>query len=116
MADGVLGVGCAGYRVDLVGEVADGESGRRRHQRQGGAQCRVGVWRATQSTSFLSHTTIVADIATTAVELLTASLEYVDLFSRLIICTKPVNSLRADDLLGKVASLSLREHLLVAMS
>jgi hypothetical protein len=39
LADGVLGVGCAGYRVELVGEVADGESGRRRHQRQGGAQC-----------------------------------------------------------------------------
>lgn len=63
---------------------------------------RLGVWRATQNTAFFPQTTTVADIATTAVELFLASLEYLNLFSQLIICTKPESAPRADDLLGKV--------------
>jgi hypothetical protein len=45
---------------------------------------------------------VVADVATAAVELFTASLEYVDLFTYLIMCTKPKNAPNADELLGEV--------------
>ena len=41
LADGALGVGCAGSRVDLRGELADGEAvrcrGEGQHRRQGAA-------------------------------------------------------------------------------
>lgn len=63
---------------------------------------RLGVWRATPPNSIFGQPTTVADVATTAVELFRASLEYVDLFTHLIMCTKPVNAPDAAELLGKV--------------
>jgi hypothetical protein len=47
--------------------------------------------------------TTVAEVATTAVELFRASLEYVDLFTFLLMCTKPVNAPNAAELLGNEA-------------
>jgi hypothetical protein len=63
---------------------------------------RLGVWQATPQDLILGQPTTVADVATAAVELFIASLEYVDLFTYLIMCTKPVNAPNADELLGVV--------------
>jgi hypothetical protein len=48
---------------------------------------RLGIWQASQADSLFEQPTTVADIATTAVELFTVGLEYVDLFTHLIMCT-----------------------------
>jgi hypothetical protein len=69
---------------------------------------RLGVWRTTPPNALLGPPTVVADIATAAVELFTASLEYVDLFTHLIMCNKPVSAPNADQLLGKVADTGFR--------
>jgi hypothetical protein len=49
-----------------------------------------------------------AEVATTAVELFRASLEYIDLFTYLIMCTKPVDAPNAVELLGKVTDTGYR--------
>jgi hypothetical protein len=69
---------------------------------------RLGVWRATPPNSIFGQPTTVAEVATTAVELFTASLEYIDLFTHLIMCTKPVNAPNAAELLGKVTDNGFR--------
>jgi hypothetical protein len=69
---------------------------------------RLGVWRTTTPNTILGQPTTVAEVATTAVELFTASLEYVDLFTHLIMCTKPVNAPIAVDLLGSVNDTGFR--------
>ena len=69
---------------------------------------RLGVWRTTPANSIFGQPTTVAEVATTAVELFTASLEYVDLFTHLIMCTKPVNAPHAADLLGAVNDTGFR--------
>ncbi|MFL0180289.1 hypothetical protein [Mycobacterium sp. SMC-15] len=63
---------------------------------------RLGVWQATPPNAIWGHPTTVAEVATTAVELFKASLEYIDLFTHLIMCTKPAGAPNAIDLLGKV--------------
>lgn len=63
---------------------------------------RLGIWQAQPLNPVFGQPTIVADIATAAVELFRASLEYVDLFTHLIMCTKPANSANPAELLGKV--------------
>jgi hypothetical protein len=68
---------------------------------------RLGVWRPT-NTILGGQPTTVMEVATTAVELFTASLEYVDLFTHLIMCTKPVNAPNAVDLLGSVNDTGFR--------
>ncbi|ULE33327.1 hypothetical protein [Mycobacterium sp. IDR2000157661] len=68
---------------------------------------RLGVWQGHSPTIFGQPTT-VAEIATTAVELFTASLEYVDLFTYLIMCAKPVNAPNAADVLGSVNDTGFR--------
>lgn len=69
---------------------------------------RFGVWQATSPNSIFAQPTIVAEVATSAVELFRASLEYVDLFTHLIMCTKPVNAPDAAELLGKVTDTGYR--------
>jgi hypothetical protein len=69
---------------------------------------RLGVWQATPPSAVFGQPTTVAEVATTAVELFRASLEYVDLFTHLIMCTKPVNAPNAADLLGKVTDTRYR--------
>ncbi|MCU1698975.1 MAG: hypothetical protein JWR34_5038 [Mycobacterium sp.] len=69
---------------------------------------RLGIWRTTPPNAMFGEPTTVAEVATTAVELFTASLEYVDLFSHLIMCTKPVNAPNAVDLLGSVNDTGFR--------
>ena len=69
---------------------------------------RLGVWRTTPPNALLGPPTMVADIATAAVELFTASLEYVDLFTHLIMCSRTVNAPNADELLGKVTDTGFR--------
>lgn len=69
---------------------------------------RLGVWRATPPNAIFGQPTTVAEVATTAVELFRASLEYIDLFTHLIMCTKPVNAPDAIDLLGKVTDTGYR--------
>jgi hypothetical protein len=68
---------------------------------------RLGIWEGQSPTAFGQPTT-VAEIATTAVELFTASLEYVDLFTYLIMSTKPVNAPNAADVLGSVNDTGFR--------
>jgi hypothetical protein len=63
---------------------------------------RLGVWQATRANSLFTPPATVGDIATTAVELFTASMQYIDLFSRLILCNRPAAAPNADELLGKV--------------
>ncbi|WP_156769769.1 hypothetical protein [Nocardia sp. 852002-20019_SCH5090214] len=63
---------------------------------------RLGVWEATAANQVFMPPTVVADVATTAVELFTAAAEYVDVFSRLILTSIPAQAPNADDLLGKV--------------
>lgn len=63
---------------------------------------RLGVWRATPPNAIFGQPRTVAEVATAAVELFRASLEYVDLFTHLIMCTKPIDAPNAIDLLGKV--------------
>jgi hypothetical protein len=50
---------------------------------------RLGVWRPT-NTILGGQPTTVMEVATTAVELFTAGLDFVDLFTHLIMCTRPV--------------------------
>lgn len=69
---------------------------------------RLGVWRATPPNLIFGLPTTVAEVATTAVELFKASLEYIDLFTHLIMCTKPVGAPNAIDLLGKVIDTGYR--------
>lgn len=69
---------------------------------------RLGVWRTTPPNAIFGQPTTVAEVATTAVELFRASLEYVDLFTHLIMCTKPVNAPDAAELLGKVTDTGYR--------
>ena len=69
---------------------------------------RLGVWRATPPNLIFGQPTTVADVATAAVELFTASLEYVELFTHLIMCTNPVNAPNAAELLGKVTDNGFR--------
>ena len=69
---------------------------------------RLGIWQATPPNSIFGQPTTVADVATTAVALFTAGVEYVNLFTHLIICTRPVNAPNADDLLGKVTDTGFR--------
>ncbi|MBB4856042.1 hypothetical protein HNP40_003456 [Mycobacteroides chelonae] len=69
---------------------------------------RLGVWRATPPNTVFGQPTTVAEVATTAVELFKASLEYVDLFTHLIMCTKPVGAPNSTDLLGKVTDTGYR--------
>lgn len=69
---------------------------------------RLGVWRATPPNAIFGQPTTVAEVATTAVELFRASLEYIDLFTHLVMCTKPVNAPNAIDLLGKVTDTGYR--------
>lgn len=69
---------------------------------------RLGIWQASPADSIFQQPTTAADIATTAVELFTASLEYVDLFTHLIMCTQPASAPNADDLLGKVTDTGFR--------
>ncbi|WP_373203130.1 hypothetical protein [Mycobacterium marinum] len=68
---------------------------------------RLGVWQG-QSPAVFGQPTTVAEIATTAVELFTASLEYVDLFTYLIMCNKPVDAPNAAKLLGSVNDTGFR--------
>jgi hypothetical protein len=63
---------------------------------------RLGIWQASPADSLFPEPTTAADIATTTVELFMARMEYVDLFTHLIMSTKPVNAPNADDLLGSV--------------
>lgn len=69
---------------------------------------RLGVWRATPPNAIFGRPTTVAEVATTAVELFRASLEYIDLFTHLVMCTKPVDAPNAIDLLGKVTDTGYR--------
>jgi hypothetical protein len=68
---------------------------------------RLGVWQATPNAIFGEPTT-VADIATAAVALFNSGVEYIDLFTHLIMCTKPVNAPNADGLLGMVTDTGFR--------
>ncbi|MCX2932623.1 hypothetical protein ORI20_20330 [Mycobacterium sp. CVI_P3] len=68
---------------------------------------RLGVWQG-QSPTIFGQPTTVAEIATTAVELFTASLEYVDLFTYLIMCNRPVDAPNAARLLGSVNDTGFR--------
>lgn len=61
---------------------------------------RLGVWMSTPPHSMLVPPRPVCDMATTATQLLMAGLEYIDAFSRLILCTPPAAAPRADGLLG----------------
>jgi len=63
---------------------------------------------STPPNSIFGQPTTVAEVATTAVELFRASLEYVDLFTHLIMCTKPANAPAAAELLGKVSDTGYR--------
>jgi hypothetical protein len=69
---------------------------------------RLGIWQASLSDSIFSQPTTVADIATTAVELFVASLEYIDLFTHLVMCNNPISAPNADELLGKVTDTGFR--------
>jgi hypothetical protein len=69
---------------------------------------RLGVWRTTPPRAIFGQPTTVAEVATTAVELFRASLEYIDLFTYLIMCTKPVGAPDAIELLGKVIDTGYR--------
>lgn len=69
---------------------------------------RLGVWRTTPPNAMFGQPTTLAEVATTAVELFRASLEYIDLFTYLIMCTKPVSAPNAVDLLGKVTDTGYR--------
>jgi hypothetical protein len=69
---------------------------------------RLGVWQATPPSLLLGQPRTVAEVATTAVELFTASLEYIDLFTHLIMCTRPVSAPNAVELLGKVTDTGFR--------
>lgn len=68
---------------------------------------RLGVWQG-QSPTIFGQPTTVAEIATAAVELFSASLEYVDLFTYLIMCNKPVDAPNAAKLLGSVNDTGFR--------
>ncbi|WP_370185133.1 hypothetical protein [Rhodococcus wratislaviensis] len=61
---------------------------------------RLGVWMSTPPNALLAPSRPVSDMATTAIGLLTAGLEYIDAFSRLILCTPPAAAPRANGLLG----------------
>jgi hypothetical protein len=65
---------------------------------------RLAIWQAEPNPIF-GQITAVADIATAAVELFIASVEYVDPFSYLIMCTKSPNAPNAADLLGKITDM-----------
>jgi hypothetical protein len=69
---------------------------------------RLGIWQATPPNSTFGQPTTVADVATTAVALFTAGVEYVNLFTHLIMCTRPVNAPNAEELLGKVTDTGFR--------
>jgi hypothetical protein len=69
---------------------------------------RLGIWQATPPNSIFGQPTTVADVATTAVALFTAGVEYVNLFTHLIMCAKPVNAPKAVSLLGKVTDTGFR--------
>jgi hypothetical protein len=69
---------------------------------------RLGIWRTTPPSAIFGQPTTVAEVATTAVELFKASLEYIDLFTFLVMCTKPVDAPNAVDLLGKVTDTGYR--------
>lgn len=62
----------------------------------------LGVWAAETNTPFDPTRPTVADLATTAYRLFTTLTQYIDGFSRLIMCTKPAAAPNADELLGKV--------------
>ncbi|MFE3029826.1 hypothetical protein [Nocardia tengchongensis] len=63
---------------------------------------RLGVWQTTAPNQLLAQPTHVGDVATVAVELFIAATEYVDLFSKTILTTKPAKASNAEDLLGKI--------------
>ena len=69
---------------------------------------RLGVWRATPPSAMFGQPAVVAEIATTAVQLFNASLEYVDLFTHMIMCVKPVSAPSALDVLGSVNDTGFR--------
>ncbi|PZT97511.1 MAG: hypothetical protein DI630_21430 [Gordonia sp. (in: high G+C Gram-positive bacteria)] len=62
----------------------------------------LGVWAAETNTPFDPTRPTVADLATTAYRLFTTLTQYIDGFSRLIMCTRPAAAPNADELLGKV--------------
>lgn len=66
------------------------------------------MWQAPSPLAIFGQPTTVAEVATTAVALFTASLEYVDLFTYLIMCNKPVNAPNAADVLGCVNDTGFR--------
>jgi hypothetical protein len=69
---------------------------------------RLGIWQTSPADSMFAEPTTAADIATAALELFKAGLEYIDLFTHLIMCTPPVSAPNADVLLGKITDTGFR--------